>query len=340
MRAPPKLSDKTNEHGHYEIRWSELYGKRWRSKRRSTGTGDYSEAVQELARFLTVREADDSKSLTVRQVFDRYIRYHSTPRGNEVTDRRCLRVPLVAFGDWTAAGIKDQDVEFYIRRRMSGAYGEKPVVASTVRREIVALQAMLNYGCKKGMVPKDRFALPKPSDGEPRQAWISEQDQTVIVEKMNGAPLDVRLFFRLALTYGVRKGAIMDLRFGPQVDFIGGSIDFHVPGARVTRKRRPAVPMTASVRADLEEMFSSKKRGETVCDKATPDRYRRFMEDIGYGWVTPHVLKHSAITLMLRDGVEPGDVARLTATDLRTIYRVYRHHTHEELRSIAERRGL
>jgi hypothetical protein len=53
-----------------------------------------------------------------------------------------------------------------------------------------------------------------------------------------------RLFERLALTYGARRGAIMDLMFGPQVNFIAGSIDFNVPGKRPSRKRRPTVPMT------------------------------------------------------------------------------------------------
>ena len=43
---------------------------------------------------------------------------------------------------------------------------------------------------------------------------------------------------------------------------------------------------------------------------------------------------------MLRAGVQPGDVAALTATDLKTIYSTYRHHTVEEFREIVENRGI
>lgn len=336
MRTQPTL--KKNRGGIYEIRWSEQQGKTWRSQRRSTQTDDYGEAVTKLSEFLSLKEVR-SNDLTVRQVYDHYLRYHSMPRGNDRTDEFVLRAPLGAFGDWPAKSLTDPDVERYISQRMRGKYGPKEVQPSTVRRELVALQAVLNYGCKKGLIHKDRFSLPKPSDGAPRQVWIDEEAEREILARLPEASLDVQLFVRMALTYGVRKGAMMDLRFGPQVDFLSGSIDFHVPGARVTRKRRPAVPMTSTVRGLMEQLFQVKKRGDHVLERSTPHQYDQFMKGIGYEWVTPHALKHSAITLMLRAGTPPGDVSRLTATDLRTIYGVYRHYGHQELLEIAERRA-
>jgi integrase len=339
MRTKPIL--KVNKAGVYEIRWSEQNGKRWRSHRKSTGHTDYSEAVSSLFEFLNAGdEGHDADSRTVRQVYDHYLRYHSLPRGNDRTDGFVLRAPLGAFGDWPAKSLTDRDIEFYTRQRMSGKYGNREVKPATVRRELVALQAVLNYGCKKGLVHKDRFAFPKPADGAPRQLWIDEGMQDQIVAAMADAPLDVRLFFRLALTYGVRKGAILDLTFGPQIDFISGTIDFHVPGARVTRKRRPVVPMTANVRGDLELAFREKGRGQHVLNRNVADQYEKFMKKIGYGWVSAHCLKHSAITLMLRSGVSAGDVSRLTNTDLRTIYKVYRHYDREELLAIVSGRGI
>jgi integrase len=338
MRTQPIL--KPNKGGVYEIRWSEQHGKSWRSMRKSTGTNDYAAAVTKLSDFLSQKEVPEGQNLTVRQVYDHYLRYHSLPRGNDRTDEFVLRAPLGAFGDWPAKSLTDRDIEFYTRQRMAGKYGNREVKPATVRRELVALQAVLNYGCRKGLVHRDRFAFPKPADGAPRQLWIDEGMQDQIVAAMTDAPLDVRLFFRLALTYGVRKGAILDLTFGPQIDFISGTIDFHVPGARVTRKLRPVVPMTANVRGDLEVAFREKGRGRKVVGHTAPDHYERIMKRLGYDWVTPHVLKHSAITLLLRAGVQPGDVSRLTATDLRTIYKVYRHHTVDELAKIAEARRV
>jgi len=130
---------------------------------------------------------------------------------------------------------------------------------------------------------------------------------------------------------------MMDLTWD-QVNFVANSIDFNVPGRAAVRKRRPVVPMTATVRELLT--WHREKGGRHVLARNTPRQFDAAMKQIGYEWVTPHVLKHTAITLMLRAGVAPGDVSKLTATDLRTIYKTYRHHTDQELLEIAERRKV
>lgn len=341
-RTFPHLSKEPNEFGSFEILWSEDTPKGWRTRRRSTKTGDKQEAEAALARFLSIRDIEqDRASYTLSEIFERYLRHHSRARGNEVSDRRNLRAPLVAFGDTAGHAITDSDVEAYGLRRQRGSYGPKAVSPATVRREITALQAVLNWGSRKHMIQgRPTFRFPKPADGAPRDLWLTEEQEQDVIAALPDAPISVRIFTRLGLTYGARKSAIMDLTFGPQVNFMTGIIDFQVPGAPVTRKRRPTAPMSKTVRADLEEQFERKGRGQKVCDRATPDQFGRFMEGIGYGWVTPHVLKHTAITLMLRNGERPEDVAKLTATDLRTILRVYRHHTSGEFLAMMDRRGI
>jgi len=171
--------------------------------------------------------------------------------------------------------------------------------------------------------------------------WLTDVQERELLSALPSAPTSVRIFTRLALTYGVRRGAIMDLRYDSQmVNFLTNTIDFNVPGKPTNRKRRPVVPMTKTIRADLSADFEGKSFGDRVVDANTPKAFKAFMKEIGYEWVTPHVLKHTAITSMLRQGVPPGDVSKLTATDLRTIYRVYRHHTADELLNIAEARGI
>lgn len=343
MRTFPKLSPKLNAHGFYEITWSEEQPNgKWRSKRRSTKTGDATRAEEALAKFLVLKEAKSKERIrTLDDISEIYIRQHSKPKGTERSDRQNLRAPLGAFGDWPASKIEDGDVEAYGYRRATGAYGNKPVAASTIRREIVALQAVLNFGSRKKLIPGNPvFRFPKPKDGERRDKWMNEEQQTEFLEKLKEASLDVRVFAHLGLTYGVRRGAILGLRFGPMVNFMTGIIDFQPPGAPVTRKRKPVVPMTKTVRADLEEMYELKGRGQKVVATTAHKMFKRFAEEAGYGWVTPHVLKHTAITLMLRNKISIEDVATMTATDPRTIFKVYRHHTVDELRNIAEGRGI
>lgn len=343
MRTFPSLTKTPNRFGYYEIRWSENIDGTWRTRVRSTKTGDRAEAEAAFSRFLADRgqAIERQRSPTVRDVVEAYLREHSTPRGNERSDRQSLRAPLGAFGDVQATAIRDSDIEAYTRRRLKGAHGDRPVKTATIRREIVALQAALNWGSRKDRIPgAPAYRFTKPSDGARRDKWLTEAQEREILDALTEAPLEVRLFTRLGLTYGVRLGAMMDLRFGPQIDWVSGTIDFNPPGRRANRKRRPVVPMTPTVRALMEEAFEAggRRAGGRVMPPATPKRFRALMRRIGYDWVTPHVLKHSAITLMLRAKVRPEDVAALTSTDLRTILAVYRHHTADELLGAAERR--
>lgn len=300
--------------------------------------------VYDISKGKVLRMAQSKSAPKLSVAFDLYLREHSLPRGNEVKDRATMAAPLRCFGVKRITAITKTGIDYYTQDRLAGKWGTpgrapRKVTGPTIRREIIQMQAVVNFALRH-MGEHQKVNFPKPADGRPRERWITEPQQDEILSHIDTAPLGVRIFLRLALTYGVRQGAIMDLRFGDQVDFLSETIDFNRPGARETRKRRPVVPMTKNIRADLEEAFCERGRGAAVCPSTTPRDFSKFMGGLGYSWVTPHVLKHSAITLMLRAGVAPSDVSKITRTDLRTIYKVYRHHTLDELRSIVDARCI
>jgi len=321
MRTFPTLSKKPNAHGYFEIRWSEFDGRKWRSKRRSTKTGDRTKAEAALARMLTLRDADADDIPTLAYTAEVYWRQHSRAKRTEKSDQQNLRAVLGAFGDWPITLIKQADVDGYTRKRL------KSVKPGTARREITALQAVMNWASKKGMIPgRPMFRFDKPSEQyQPRDVWLLEHQEQEVLAAIADAPLSVRLFVHMGLTYGVRKGAMMDLTW-QQVNFITNSIDFNKPNRAPVRKRRPVVAMTRTIRGEMEEGCQGKAPNDFVLDRGTPYHFRKWMERIGYEWVTPHVLKHSAITLMLRQGMRPEGT--------------YRHHTLDELQTLAERRGI
>ncbi len=331
----PRISEEPNDHGFYVIRWSETVNGKTKSRITSTRTKDRKTAEKALARFLeTTRHKREDEGLCVADAVTTYLDQHSEPRGNRKADEAPLRAPVKAFGSMPAAAMQEADLEGYATRRMA------TVSAQTVRRELGALQAALNWCSRRGMVtgrPVFRFWRPE-ADETPRDLWLTEEQERKILVLLPQAPAHVRLFTRLALTYGARRGAILDLRKGPQVDFATGIVNFNAPGKRVSRKRRPHAPMTAAVRADLMEACQDKSDGDRLFPRSTPDDFQKWMTAIGFGWVTPHVLKHSAITLMLRGGARLEDVAAATSTDLRTIHRVYRHHSMDEMLTVLERR--
>lgn len=337
MKTTPRLSDEPNRRGFFEILWSEREGSRWRSHRKSTKCSERGAAEEALGRFLLARKKMVLLAPAVDVLLDAYMAEWSTPRGNDKSDKHSLRAPREAFGSWDPRAIMQDDIDAYIRDRGRGKYGNRPVGVTTAAREITALQAALNR-TRKRIAGEPTFIFSKPTATVVRDVWMTEAQEQDVLSKVHLASRDVRLFIRMALAYGIRRGAALDLTYA-QIDHRTGYIDFHRPGARVTRKRRAHVPMTAEIKAELEALRDEGREGY-VFARSLNDDFRAFMAAIGYPWVTMHVLKHTCITLGRRAGVEIDTLSRLTATDRRTLETVYRHHDADELLgAIGKRRG-
>lgn len=324
--------------GRWEVRWFvKPPGKNQQQRRRLPKVADqrdFNQAEAWLNRWQGPEDrAEIGVGYTVERAIEDYIVRHARPKGQERSARNNLRASVKAMGNLPADGLCDGDITAYTKKRL------KEVKSSTVRREIAGLQAAMNWAMKKVLASPKRFHFDKPPDGVPRDRWITEDQEREIRSLLPKAPLDVQIFFELAITYAARRGAILDLHFGRQIDFIGGYIDFHPAGVPETNKRRPRGPMFPHVRDLLAQRMQEVGGGRVLDGWTTIHRYERFMEEIGYRWVTPHVLKHSAITLMLRGGVRPEDAAAATGTSLHTIMKHYRHHSKTELLSIFGRRA-
>lgn len=319
--------------GIWEVYWFvKMDSGKWNKRKRSLGTKDKREAHRLFADFTEVPDAKPSATLNVGEAIDAYIKRYADPRGQGKTARWKLKAPRAHFRLHSLMGVTDEAVERFTEKRL------REVKPSTVRADLVQLQAALNWARRHMLKDPGTYTLTKPADGVSRDLWINEDQEAEIYEKMAGARIDVRLFFRMGLTYGARKRAMLELEFGSQVDWIKGWIDFNRPDARQTRKRRPAGPITPDLRPDLAARFNEVGGGCVLRGESTYRAYREFMEGIGYGWVTPHVLKHSCITLQCRAGVDEMTVAKVTNTTLATISRNYRHHSDDELIDAMTRR--
>lgn len=348
----PKLHLELNAFGSYEIRWSELRDGVWRSMRKSTKTADPEEAELALARLLLSRK-DAQPGTKVGNIFDAYLEHHCRPRQLEATSRPLLRALRLVFGDMDPLAITQDDIDAYVKARCAGKHGPATFRSGNPRppvklqpqsagREVAMMQAALNWGSRRLMVfGKPTFQFERPAQAPHRDLWLTEAQEKDVRATLHDASRSVQVFTLMGITYRVRRGAMLDLRFIPEeVSFISNSIDFNVPGKRSTRKRRPVVPMTPEVRADLEALFAERGHGAFVLDRLTHRDFAEHMRAIGFEWVTPHVLKHTAITLMLRGGARPEDVAAATETTVDTILKVYRHHCQVEKASIfASRRA-
>lgn len=245
------------------------------------------------------------------------------------------------------------------RARKDGSKPQRRTGASdgTLRRELNMLVAAINY-CRKHRLLKaeDVPHIALPPAAPPKDLWLTEleADQLLSVATREEHPDSRRLtrgarFVVLALATAARKSAILGLRWD-QVDMTKWVIHYQAGelkpadksgrNKQKSKKRRAAVPIAEWARPYVQRMHDEQVGVPLVLDhdscigsqferiiKIAAVRYRnaKFLE------TTPHTLRHTAATLMLRAGTPLWEVAGVLGDSMETVSRVYGHHASDQL---------
>ena len=179
------------------------------------------------------------------------------------------------------------------------------------------------------------IAVSLPAAGQPRDRWLERAEIAALIRH---AEPHVRRFILLAIYTGRRASAILELTWA-RVDTGAETIRFREDGQAETNKRRGRIRMPRQVRAQLS--CWQKRRGtHVVMFRGKPvgnikKGVIRAAERAGVEGVTPHVLKHTAITWAVRKGVEVEDAAEYFDTSPETIRKHYWHHSpHHQARAL------
>jgi integrase len=181
----------------------------------------------------------------------------------------------------------------------------------SIRRDLSVLSAALNRAVKRkklDRLPPIYTISPAPA----RERWLSRDEAAKLFRQMRKKHRGKRfthhiLFARLALYTGARTGAILDLTWD-RVDFARGTIDFRVPGRRVTKKRRTMAPMTRKLRRMLQHAHKH-RTGDHVITWAGNGIGRvakaviAHAEKAGIEDFSPHVLRHTFASWAVRNNV-------------------------------------
>jgi integrase len=211
------------------------------------------------------------------------------------------------------------------------------VSAGTVRTELQALTAALRWGVGKHLAA----AMPElwlPPRPPARERWLTREEAALLVAACR-VP-HVRLAVLLALHTAARIGAVLALTWD-RVDLDRRLIDYREPGRVVTRKRRVQVPindtlMEALTEADMVRTCAAvvEYAGRQVA--SLKHAFRDAVVRAGLGAeVTPHVLRHTAITWMVQAGVPLWEVAGLAGFTVALIESTYGHQSPDHLRRAA-----
>jgi len=233
-----------------------------------------------------------------------------------------------------------------INGQLCRAYADergKAVSASTVRRELGTLQAAINFWHVES--PLD--AVPKvwkPAEGAPRDRVLTRHEAARLLREARKLRLGyVARFILLGLYTGTRHATIVRLRWYESDD--AGWLDpergiIYRAGRteKQTRKRRAAARMPDRLlahvrrwaRLDLAQgpqMSVVRYRGRPITRQQRG--WEAVLKAAKLTDVTPHTLKHTAATWLLRAGIDLWDVAGLTSTSTKTLESTYGHHSPE-----------
>ena len=323
-----------------------------RSQRKSMGTKSRAEAEARFAHWLLMRNAPDmGKPISAFTVADCWAVYEKKHIEKNVAAPDTLRWSWANlkphFGHLLPASV-DQDVaDRYAEMR--GA----TVKSSTIRRELSALIAALNFCAKPaqkmaiGPVPK----LDLPPEGEPRDRWLTTAEMQRLLKAAAALRRGDRLsrgerFLWLALGTAGRKEAILDLTWD-RVDFETNVIHLDVPGRKRTKKRRASVPISADLRPVLVRAHRE-RIGDLVMDNKAEiwAAVQLIAIEAGFGGkrpavlrsqkpkatgISPHVLRHTAATQMARNGVSLFFIAKVLGNTVQMVEKVYAKHAVSDL---------
>ena len=206
----------------------------------------------------------------------------------------------------------------------------------TVRRDLNVLQAAINYCHKEGYLTHTT-AVTLPEVPAAKDRWLSRDEAARLIWAAYRSPRGKHLarFILIALYTGTRKEAILRLGFmrntaGGWIDTDQGMIYRRGADERETKKRRPPMKLSRKLLAHCLRWKSAGAIWAVQIDGQRVGDIKKAFEGArtraGLPDVTPHTLKHTAITWAMQKGMKLEDAANYFGTSSETIRRVYYHH--------------
>jgi integrase len=317
-----------------------------RGYQRSTecSRSDLSGAETALTNYLAEKHTKAAKRLRdpaaipVLDVLNLYAEHVAPGHARPLeTKQRILRLAAFFKGD-RLRDINGERCRAFIKHRGTRA---------GAREDLSLLRAAINFHREEGY--HDRIiSVVLPEKGAPRDRWITRREAARLIlnawryrEVQKGhatgrrSRRHVAKFVLVGLYTGTRAGAICAASFKPiagygYVDVDRGVFYRRAPGERVTKKRKPPVPIPRRLLAHLRrwkargQRFVVEWNGDPVhdCDKA----FRANAQGSKLPDVTPHTLRHTAATWQMQAGTDLWEAAGFLGMSPEMLDRVYGHH--------------
>jgi len=293
------------------------------TKRVSTGATDWNAAEQYRAQFIAgLKNPAPPAEPTIGYLLNRYRNEHGINTRSLATIDHNMKPLKAFFGDLLPSHISNALLSDFAK--------QWNVSDGTILRSLGILKAAIHYAEGNRWIEKQPQFIMPVKQPPPRDLWFTREQVSLLIKKAKSA--HIRLFIQLAVSTAARSGAILDLTW-QQIHFDSRIIDF---GRGYGNKRRAVVPMNDDIHAALCEArelaqsdYVIEYHGKQV--KSAKRAFTLLCKEHGIKG-SPHVLRHTAATWLVMDGVPLAEVARLLGDSEKTVEKVYGKHAPDYLR--------
>lgn len=285
--------------------------------------------------------------MTVAQALSIYANEHAVGVRDPARIGYAIEALVPFWGELPVAAIRRETCKGYGKQRRKVTKRDKetrapietaPVSAGTIRKELGTLAAAINYCAEEGyLINPPKVHLPERPAAKDRWLERHEAARLLHAARRNPESRHIARFILVGLYTGTRKTAILRLRFMPHLS--GGHIDlergrmYRRSAAQTeSKKKQPPVSIPPRLLSHLRRWGRNQARfviehsgqgiGSIKTAWATAVR-EAGLEGTG---VTPHTLRHTAITWAMQAGGDPHQCAGFFGIDQATLFKVYSHH--------------
>lgn len=289
--------------------------------------------------------------MSIRRHVDQFLRYCTVERQLSENTLQAYSYDLADFRKWLPSRIKIEDVKTdglrsYLEDMISG----RQLSVATVRRRIACLRSFFRY-LDEGKILTDPFTgwrlkLPRRKR-LPRS--LSQLETSTLLKLRALRRYDLSTEIGLMVATGIRVGELCKILIG-DVSPDGSKIRIRGKGSRdrvvyVTNQRLGAKIQALVARRQrllgMQGTLFANRYGLPLQPHSFRSKLRSVARDAGLRQrVTPHMLRHTAATLLIENGVDIRIVQRLLGHSSIATTEIYTHVSDEALRKTLERADI
>jgi integrase/recombinase XerD len=296
--------------------------------------------------------------MQVRAAIDDFLHYCAVERQLSDNTLQAYACDLMDFYNWLAPATPVSELSTAtLKNYLEHMVAERKLAVASVKRRLACLRGFFRRWAELGHVPDPfngwrlklprRKQLPRALSRNEISSLLSVSQQLLRLEDRRDIAL--RIAIRIMVSTGVRVGELCGLHV-EDISPDGASLRIHGKGSR----DRVAYITDIGFRAELQDLVLARRlaagasaplfvnrHGNKIKPQSIRLKLRRVAEQAGLPRrVTPHMLRHTAATLLIETGVDIRIVQRLLGHSSIATTEIYTHVSDETLRATLERANV